>query len=62
MPQGTAENLLLLLPAAGMEAKLSFHSLDRLIVAVQKYDPWLSLEDTKKLPPNVRSERVAAKL
>ena len=62
MPQGTAENLLLLLPAAGMEAQLSFHALERLSVAVQKYDPWLDLEDTKQLPPNVRSERVAAKL
>ena len=62
MPQGVAENIGLMLAGAGMDSKLSFHALERLNVAVQKYDPWLSLEETKQMLPATRSERVAAKL
>ena len=62
MPQGVAENLVIMLTGAGLDPKLSFHALERLNVAVQKYDPWLSLEETKLLAPATRSERVAAKL
>ena len=59
MLQGTAENLIMMLTGAGMDAELSFHALERLNVAVQKYDPWLSLEETKRLLPTTRSERAA---